>query len=156
MDSRIILDESGAERLLSRGDMLFLAPGVSKPVRHHGPWLTDKEIEAVCKFWSDQAEPEYDPLAMRALEGSGGGFDAPGGEFGDDDGGIGSEEFDDRYDEILAYVGTLKEVSASHIQTRFRLGYPRAARLIEVFEQQGVVGPASGSKKRQVLINELK
>ena len=77
-----------------------------------------------------------------------------GGEFSGD--GEGEEEFDDRYDEILAYVSTLKEISASHIQTRFRLGYPRAARLIEMFEQQGVVGPASGSKKRQVLINELK
>lgn len=154
MDSRIILDESGAERLLSRGDMLFLAPGVSKPQRHHGPWVTDQEIQEVCKFWTDQAEPEFDALAMRALEGSGGGHEIPGsfiGEESDTD-----NEYDERYDEILTYIATLKEVSASHIQSRFRLGYPRAARLIEVFEQQGVVGPASGSKKRQVLINELK
>lgn len=151
MDSRIILDESGAERLLSRGDMLYLAPGVSKPQRHHGPWLTDKEIEEVCRFWTDQAEPEFDPLAMRALEGSGGGM-----EMSEDFSGGGEDGYDERYDEILAYVATQKEVSASHIQTRFRLGYPRAARLIEIFEQQGVVGPASGSKKRQVLINELK
>jgi S-DNA-T family DNA segregation ATPase FtsK/SpoIIIE len=154
MDSRIILDESGAERLLSRGDMLFLAPGVSKPQRHHGPYLTDQEIQDVCKFWSDQAEPEFDALAMKALEGSGG----PGSNENPDDFMManGDGDFDERYDEILNYVGTLKEVSASHIQTRFRLGYPRAARLIEVMEQQGVIGPASGSKKRQVLINELK
>ena len=64
-------------------------------------------------------------------------------------------ESDDRYDEILAYVATLKEVSASHIQQKFRLGYPRAARLIGTFEQQGVVGPSNGSKKRQVLVNDL-
>jgi S-DNA-T family DNA segregation ATPase FtsK/SpoIIIE len=152
MDSRIILDESGAERLLSRGDMLFLAPGISKPQRHHGPWVTDEEIKQACEFWTQQAEPEYDPLAMRALEGSGASAEMGGDFSGDNIDG----EFDDRYDEILAYVSTLKEVSASHIQTRFRLGYPRAARLIEVMEQQGVIGPASGSKKRQVLINDLK
>ncbi len=157
MDSRIILDESGAERLLSRGDMLYLAPGVSKPLRHHGPWVTDQEIQDVCAFWTNQAEPEFDPLAMRALEGSSVGGAGMGEDSGDDFGSSGDEmENDQRYDEILAYVATLKEVSASHIQTRFRLGYPRAARLIEVFEQQGVVGPSSGSKKRQVLINELK
>ena len=152
MDSRIILDESGAERLLTRGDMLFLAPGVSKPQRHHGPWVTDEEIKEVCQFWTNQGEPEFDSLALRALDGGGSNeneFEMPGDDLHDND-------FDDRYDEILAYISTLKEVSASHIQTRFRLGYPRAARLIEVFEQQGVVGPASGSKKRQVLINELK
>ena len=157
MDSRIILDESGAERLLSRGDMLFLAPGVSKPIRHHGPWVTDAEIQNVCQFWTAQAEPQFDPLAMRAIEGPGNAGDgarvAATDDFGDEEG---DGEFDERYDEILAYISTLKEVSASHIQTRFRLGYPRAARLMEVFENQGAVGPANGSKKRQVLINELK
>ncbi|MCB0341968.1 MAG: DNA translocase FtsK 4TM domain-containing protein [Pseudobdellovibrionaceae bacterium] len=152
MDSRIILDESGAERLLSRGDMLFLAPGVSKPQRHHGPWLTDKEINLVTRTWTEQAEPEFDALAMRALEGSGGGFDLPGGQ----DFEVDDEEFDDRYDEILAYVSTQKAVSASLIQRRFRIGYPRAARLIEVFESEGVVGPPNGSKPRQVLVSELK
>ncbi|OFZ13789.1 MAG: cell division protein FtsK [Bdellovibrionales bacterium RBG_16_40_8] len=153
MDSRIILDESGAERLLTRGDMLYLAPGVSKPQRHHGPWVTDQEIQAACQFWVDQAEPEYDPQAMKALEGPNTEIDG----FVDDSAGeVDDAEIDDRYDEILAYISTLKEVSASHIQMRFRLGYPRAARLIEIFEQQGAVGPASGSKKRQVLINELK
>jgi len=152
MDSRIILDESGAERLLTRGDMLFLAPGVSKPQRHHGPWVTDPEIAEVTRFWTDQGEPEFDQAAVRALEGPAPMGEAePGDSFEPSD-----DEFDERYDEILAYVGTLKEVSASHIQTKFRLGYPRAARLMEVFEQQGVVGPTNGSKKRTVLINELK
>ncbi len=152
MDSRIILDESGGERLLSRGDMLFVSPGTSKPVRHHGPWVTDKEIESVSQFWTDQAEPEYDPLAMRALEGSG----SPDGFDGVDPAGLGEEEFDERYDEVLSFVSTLKEVSASLLQRKFRLGYPRAARLIEIFEAEGVVGPANGSKPRQVLVNELK
>lgn len=153
MDSRIILDEMGAERLLANGDMLFLAPGVAKPMRHHGPFLKDSEINSVAKFWSDQAEPEFDPLAMKALDGFAGG----GGD-GDSLGGDGfeDEEYDDRYDEILSWATDLKEVSASLIQRKFRLGYPRAARIIEIFEKEGVVGPANGSKPRQVLVNSYK
>ena len=151
MDSRIILDESGGERLLSRGDMLFVSPGTSKPERNHGPWLTDVEIEEVAGFWKAQAEPEYNPLAMKAVDGSGGGDDFFDGSAG----GAEEEEYDEKYDEILAYVSTLKEVSASLLQRRFRLGYPRAARLIEIFENEGVVGPANGSKPRQVMVNEI-
>lgn len=152
MDSRIILDEMGAERLLANGDMLFLAPGVAKPMRHHGPFLKDSEINGVAKFWSDQAEPEFDPLAMKALDGFAGGGD------GDSSGGDGFEddEQDERYDEILAWTAELKEVSASLIQRKFRLGYPRAARIIEIFEKEGVVGPANGSKPRQVLVNSYR
>ena len=149
LDSRVILDESGAERLLARGDMLFLAPGVSKPARHHGAWLTEDEIATVVDYWADQGEAEYDQLAMKALEGSGGGFgldeDSSGG--GDEE-----EEYDERYDEILAWVSGQKGVSASLLQRKFRFGYPRAARLIEVLESEGVVGPAQGSKPRQVLV----
>lgn len=155
MDSRIILDDSGAERLLPNGDNLYLAPGVSKPQRHHAPWATESEIGAVMSFWSEQGEPQYDPLAMRALEGSGGGFDLAGdGEGGEADGDeFGAEnEYDERYDEILAQVASMKEVSASLLQRKFKLGYPRAARMIEIFEKEGVVGPASGSKPRRVLI----
>lgn len=156
MDSRIILDEQGAERLLSQGDMLFIA-GSGKSMRHHGPFLKETEINAVAKFWSDQGEPEFDQIAMRALEGgpsqgsfqgmsAGDGDDSSGGDFG------GDEEYDERYDEILAWAAAQKAISASLIQRRFKLGYPRAARLIEVFEREGVVGPANGSKPRQVLV----
>lgn len=159
MDSRIILDEGGAERLLARGDMLFLAPGVSKPERHHGPYLSEEEIAAVVETWKTQAEPEYDLVAMRAIEGSGGGFDADGGGSGDGgeyDGLGGDDEYqDDRYDEVLAWVASQKDVSASLLQRKFRLGYPRAARMIEIFEKEGVVGPANGSKPRQVLVREM-
>ncbi len=146
MDSRIILDESGAERLLSRGDMLFLAPGLSKPARHHGPWLSDDEINEVTNYWRAQGEPEYDQLAMRALDGSGGGFNLGGPEGSDND-------YDERYDEILAWVSKEKTVSASLLQRKFKLGYPRAARMIECFESEGVVGPPQGSKPRKVLVN---
>jgi S-DNA-T family DNA segregation ATPase FtsK/SpoIIIE len=150
MDSRIILDEAGGERLLARGDMLFLAPGVSKPMRHHGAYLSEDEIGGVVDYWKDQGEADYDPLAMRAIQGSGGGYDFEGGVDEDLE-----EEKDERYDEILAYVASMKEVSASLLQRKFRLGYPRAARMIEIFENEGVVGPANGSKPRQVLVRDL-
>ncbi len=153
MDSRIIIDDSGAERLLPNGDMLFQAPGIGKPTRHHGPYLSDNEISNVVKFWSNQAEPQYDPVGMKALDGftgEGNESDSGGDSFGSE------EEHDERYDEILSWASELKEVSASLIQRRFRLGYPRAARLIELFEKEGVVGPANGSKPRQVLVSSYK
>jgi DNA segregation ATPase FtsK/SpoIIIE, S-DNA-T family len=156
MDSRIILDEQGAERLLSQGDMLAVMGGSGKAVRHHGPYLKETEINAVAKFWADQGEPEYDALAMRALDGgptqgsfadmTGEGAEYAGGDFG------GDEEYDEKYDEILSWAATQKAISASLIQRRFKLGYPRAARLIELFEKEGVVGPSNGSKPRAVLV----
>lgn len=149
MDSRIILDEGGAERLLPNGDMLFLAPGISKPMRHHGPYLSEKEINGLAEHWSIQAEPEFDPLALKALEGFVDSGDGAG------DGMSGDEEYDEMYDQILAWTAEQKEVSASLLQRRFRLGYPRAARIIEIFEKEGVVGPANGSKPRSVLVNNL-
>ena len=153
MDSRIILDEGGAERLLSQGDMLYSA-GADKSTRHHGPFLKENEINAVAKFWADQGEPEYDALAMRALEGgpsqsSFAGMNGEGAEFA---GGDMDEEYDEKHDEILSWAATQKAISASLIQRRFKLGYPRAARMIEVFEREGVVGPANGSKPRAVLV----
>jgi len=146
MDSRIVLDESGAERLLANGDMLFLAPGVAKPERHHGAWLTEEEITGVCSYWSNQAEPEFDDSVLRAVENR---EDDHGGYFEDEL----NPDAEDRYDEILEYVSLQKEVSASLLQRKFRLGYPRAARLIEIFEKEGVVGPPNGSKPRQVLVH---
>ncbi len=154
-DSRIILDEAGAERLLAQGDMLFLAPGVSKPQRHHGAWVSEPEIHALTSFWSKQSEPDFDPAAMKVLSGSGGGFEFSDGSSGTSFDGEPEEGSDERYDELLAYVSGLKEVSASLLQRKFRLGYPRAARIIEIFEKEGVVGPSNGSKPRQVLINKL-
>jgi S-DNA-T family DNA segregation ATPase FtsK/SpoIIIE len=156
LDSRIILDEGGAERLLPNGDSLYLSPGVNKPQRHHAPWVTDPEISKVIRFWAEQGEPQYDPLAMRALEGSGGGYDFSGEG---DESGFGADElqgeYDERYDEVLAWVSGQKAVSASLLQRKFSLGYPRAARIIEIFEREGVVGPANGSKPRQVLISSF-
>lgn len=153
MDSRVILDEGGAERLLSRGDMLFQSPGVSKPIRAHAAYVSEDEIESITEVWKDQSDPMYDAKAMRAVEGS---SSALGEGDGDMDLGDGIDEFDERYDEILAAISEMKEVSASLLQRKFKLGYPRAARLIEVFESQGVIGPANGSKPRKVLVGSLK
>ncbi len=157
LDSKIILDEKGAERLLGRGDLLFLSPGVSKPQRHHAPWVTNEEIERVVKSWSDQAEPAYDELAMRALEGGGDGGGAEPGTFGNASGGgtLDEDGMDEMYDQILAWISGQKTVSASLIQRKFGLGYPRASRLIDQFESQGVIGPSNGSKPRQVLISPM-
>jgi DNA segregation ATPase FtsK/SpoIIIE, S-DNA-T family len=151
MDSRIILDDSGAERLLAQGDMLFLAPGVAKALRHHGPWLSDNEVLRLVDFWANQANPQYDPQIISMLE----------GEVEEDFSGAvvnleSDSDYDERYDEILAEVANMREVSASMLQRRFRLGYPRAARMIEIFEKEGVVGPAQGSKPRQVLVSSMK
>ncbi|MBY0451704.1 MAG: DNA translocase FtsK, partial [Bdellovibrionaceae bacterium] len=116
----------------------------------------ETEINGVAKFWADQGEPEFDPLVMRALEGgptqgSFAGMNGDGAEFGGGDLG-GEEEYDEKYDEILSWAASQKAISASLIQRRFKLGYPRAARLIELFEREGVVGPANGSKPRAVLV----
>ena len=132
---------------------MVISAGTSKAIRHHGPYLKESEINAVAKFWSDQAEPEYDPIAMRAMEGtSAAGASASGGDL-DGDSGFTDDEYDERYDEILAWATEQKAISASLIQRRFKLGYPRAARLIELFEKEGVVGPANGSKPRAVLVS---
>ncbi len=151
MDSRIILDESGAERLLARGDMLFIAPGVVKPQRHHGPWLSEEEINSVMEYWSKQSEPDYEDSALNMLEGSGGGLALDGSDANEEL----NPDQEDRYDEILAWVSTQKTVSASLLQRKFRLGYPRAARMIEIFEAEGVVGPPNGSKPRDVLVGRM-
>ncbi|PWU18989.1 MAG: cell division protein FtsK [Bdellovibrio sp.] len=149
MESRIILDGVGAERLLAQGDMLFKGLGNSNLLRYHGPFLKDSDIQSVTRFWASQGEPSFDSQLSRILEDGGEIAEATGG------GGEGDPESDNKYDEILAWASTQKEVSASLIQRRFQLGYPRAARLIETFERQGVVGPASGSKPRKVLVNNL-
>ncbi|HRO67915.1 MAG TPA: DNA translocase FtsK, partial [Pseudobdellovibrionaceae bacterium] len=151
MDSRIILEESGAERLLPNGDMLFLAPGVNKPSRHHGPYLNDSEVNDVVKFWSDQSKPEFDALGMKMLEGPANGLEggAIQGAFSEDDAG-------EEYDHIVRWTTEQKTVSASMLQRRFQIGYPKAARFIELMEQSGLVSGANGSKPRQVLAGPLK
>ncbi|MFN7825003.1 MAG: DNA translocase FtsK [Pseudobdellovibrionaceae bacterium] len=149
MDSRIILDETGADRLLAQGDMLVRAPGSSSSVRHHGPFLENEEIEGVADFWAKQSSPLFDHAALKAMEGGTG--DSGSGEGMDSDG----DEYDEQYDHIVSWISTRETVSTTQIQQHFKLGYPRAARLMQQLESQGVVSQASGSKPRQVLVNNL-
>ncbi len=141
-DSRTILDSIGAERLLGNGDMLMLAPGTSKVTRIHGCYLSDGEITRIIQHWKKQGRPVYDKSIL----------DQPL----DEDGGIdGPDDYDEKYDEALAFVSQLGHASISLVQRRFRIGYNRAARIIEKMEREGVIGPADGAKPRQVLVNRV-
>ena len=140
-DSRVILDETGAENLLSHGDMLFLQPGTSKPTRFHGPFVSEKEVERVVEHWSLQGEPLYEKsLSQKQL---------PMNERGEDV--FHENTADPMYEDIVAFVKECDVISASFLQRKFRIGYPRAARMIEVLYEEGLIGPPQGSKPREVL-----
>ena len=142
IDSRIILDEGGAERLLSQGDMLYLGPGQARPERYHGPFVSEKEVSSVVQFWKRQS-PGNNFYVVK--------FSSEEKRFRTRESMSLDPEEDQKYEEVFSYVSELKEVSASHLQRRYGLGYPRAARLIDRLEEKGVVGPARGSKPREVL-----
>ncbi len=142
VDSRIILDEGGAERLLTKGDMLYLGPGQARAERYHGPFVKEKEIAAVIKFWKKQDKKFSYPLSFSKKESSMSSFSSS------------LDPEDETYKKIFAYVSELKEISASHLQRKYGLGYPRAARLIDRLEEEGIVGPARGSKPREVLAHK--
>ncbi|WP_407649745.1 DNA translocase FtsK [Thermaerobacillus caldiproteolyticus] len=136
-DSRTILDMGGAEKLLGRGDMLFLPMGASKPIRVQGAFVSDEEVEEVVKFVISQQKAQYQEEMI---------FNDTVEE---------SDEFDDElYDEAVQLVIEMQSASVSMLQRRFRIGYNRAARLIDAMEARGVVGPYEGSKPRAVLISK--
>ncbi len=140
VDSRTILDTMGAEKLLGAGDMLFLPPGTSDLVRLHGAYISDDEILRVATFWQEQEEPQFnEEIVSRPLVE--GGVD---GLVGDAD--------DELYPQAVDLVVRTGHASASMIQRYLKIGYNRAARLIERMEKEGVVGPAQGSKPREVLL----
>jgi S-DNA-T family DNA segregation ATPase FtsK/SpoIIIE len=147
VDSRTILDANGAESLLGRGDMLYLPAGSSRLNRVHGPFVTEDEITGVCDFWRSQAKAVYNERLLDpprdeqqgAEEGSGGGE------------GGGEEIDDDLYQEAVKVCCEMGRASTSTLQRRLRVGYGRAARLIDVMEKDGIVGPADGTKPREVL-----
>ena len=143
VDSRTIIDSNGAESLLGRGDMLYLPPGTSRLVRVHAPFVTEKEIAAVTEFWRAQGEAEY---VQGFLEG-------PKDEKGDPDmgGEPGSEANDELFDDAVRLVFEFGKASTSLLQRRLRIGYGRAAHLIDMMYNDGLVGPADGSKPRELL-----
>ena len=142
-DSRTILDTGGAETLLGEGDMLFLPPGSSRVKRIHGAYISELEIKRVTDFLKKQGKPTYDKAISEAKVEEKGGID-------DDLG----EEFNKRYDEAVAIVIQLQQASTSYIQRRLRIGYNTAARIMEKMEAEGIVGPAQGSRPREVLVKQ--
>ncbi|HEY0703621.1 MAG TPA: DNA translocase FtsK [Candidatus Acidoferrales bacterium] len=145
VDSRTILDANGSESLLGKGDMLYLPAGSSRLHRIHGPYVNEREVEAVCDFWKEQAKAVFNddllkPPKEESSSGSGGGA-ADGGE----------EVDDDLYQDAVRVVCEMGRASTSTLQRRLRVGYGRAARLIDLMEKDGIVGPPDGSKAREVL-----
>ena len=145
VDSRTILDTNGSESLLGKGDMLYLPAGSSRLHRIHGPYVHEKEVAAVCDFWRDQAKAIYNTDLLKPPKeenGMGGGGEGEGG---------GEEVDDDLYQDAVRVVCEMGRASTSTLQRRLRVGYGRAARMIDLMEKDGIVGPADGAKPREVL-----
>ncbi len=142
VDSRTILDSMGAESLLGRGDMLFLPPGSGRMIRLHGPLVSEEEIHTVVNFWKGQARPEYKEEFLSKPD------DEEEGEGAAED----DEVFDDpAYEDAVRIVLEMGKASTSTLQRRLRLGYGRAARILDAMEKDGVIGPPDGSRPREVL-----
>jgi S-DNA-T family DNA segregation ATPase FtsK/SpoIIIE len=144
VDSRTILDANGAESLLGRGDMLYLPSGSSRVQRVHAPFVTEKEIAAVVEFWKQQGLAQYEEKFLAA----------PKDENGKNDGGSegeGGSEGDELFEDAVRLVLEFGKASTSLLQRRLRIGYGRAAHLIDLMEKDGIVGPADGPKPREVL-----
>ena len=142
VDSRTILDVMGSEHLLGKGDMLFLPPGSSRLTRVHGAFVTETEISKVVDFWKAQAKPEYDQSFLIAPPSDDGESEPEEVESG---------EQDPMYEEAMRVVLEMGKASTSTLQRRLRLGYGRAARILDMMYKDGVIGPPDGSKPREVL-----
>jgi S-DNA-T family DNA segregation ATPase FtsK/SpoIIIE len=145
VDSRTILDANGAEALLGRGDMLYLPSGSARVHRLHAPFVTEKEIAAVVEFWRAQGTAEYEQKFLEAPKEEREGAEAAGG------GENGEAEHDPLYDDAVKLVVEFGKASTSLLQRRLRIGYGRAAHLIDLMERDGIVGAADGPKPREVL-----
>ena len=139
VDSRIILDDGGADKLLGKGDMLYVSPAKPWPTRIQGAFVSEEEVERVVERVKSFGEPDYidDEIFMDEAE------ESPDSFFG--------EESDPLYDEAVDIVLHEGKASASYIQRRLKIGYNRAARILEEMEERGIVGPANGSKPRDIL-----
>lgn len=146
IDSRTILDQQGAEQLLGHGDMLYLAPGTGAPLRVHGAFVDDKEVHRIADDWRARGQPEYIDEITKAL---GDGFDGGFAEEGQD-----TEDADPLYDQAVEFVMQTRKASISSVQRRLKIGYNRAARLIEEMERTGIVGPLEGGF-RDVLVSSV-
>jgi len=143
LDSRVILDENGAERLLGQGDMMYRPPGTSRMIRAQGVLVTDEEIRQVVEHASSQSEPAFENSIHERLQGSGS---------GDEDEEV-SDEDEELVDKCVEVMRQEKKASTSLFQRRLRLGYTRAARILDILEQRGYVGPGEGAKPRDILVD---
>ena len=141
-DSRTILDQNGAEHLLGQGDMLFLPPGTSKLQRIHGAYVSEKEVSSLVAFLRDQGKPQFDETLLKMKEES---------EQKEERGG----EVDEMYDRAIAIVAETRNASISYLQRRLKVGYNRAARMVEQMELDGIIGPQEGTKPREVYARSL-
>lgn len=146
IDSRTILDQTGAEKLLGKGDMFFMPIGVNSPLRIQGSFITDDEIKRIIDFTVEQQKAQYDDALMN-LDASSASSDVSATSSGSD-----GEEDDPLYNDIVEFVVSTQKASASLIQRKFKLGYNRAARIIDLLEERGIIGPQNGSKPRDVLV----
>jgi S-DNA-T family DNA segregation ATPase FtsK/SpoIIIE len=142
IDSRTILDSMGSEKLLGNGDLLFLPPGTARLTRVHGAFVSDQEVLKVMKFIKAQGRPTYRPEVLEAKK------EVEAAVAAD-------EEYDEMYDHAVALVTESRQASISMVQRRLRVGYNRAARMIERMEQEGVVGRADGAKPREVYARKI-
>ncbi len=139
-DSRTILDQVGAEKLLGRGDMLMMPPGSSRVIRLHGAYVSEQETASLVRWLKKQGKPDLDPDVLRPpAEAEGAAGDGPDSD-------------DELYDEAARLVVAERQASASFLQRRMRIGFSRAARLIDIMERDGLLGPPQGSKPREVLV----
>lgn len=147
IDSRTILDQTGAERLLGNGDMLYYPQGETAPIRLQGVFVTDKEINRITKYVKSQAQPEYEDSYYEFLTNMNGTTVMSNGS-------ANADSMDSLYDEVVEFVKVQQKASTSLLQRRFGIGYNRAARLIDTLEDRGIIGPANGAKPREVYIKE--
>jgi len=143
IDSRTILDQGGAESLLGNGDMLYMPPGTSLPERVHGAFVSDDEVHAVVSEWKLRGQPNY---ISEITDGTSDDGSSGMGGFSED-----SDEGDVLFDEAVAFVTETRKASISSVQRKFRIGYNRAARLVETMENAGVVSAAGHNGAREVL-----
>jgi S-DNA-T family DNA segregation ATPase FtsK/SpoIIIE len=143
IDSRVILDENGADRLLGQGDMLYLPPSTSRLIRAQGVLVTDKEIHDIVEFCRAQGKPQFDEELQQELESS----------TGEGDGEDVTDEDEELVEKCLEIIRQEKRASTSLLQRRLRLGYTRAARIVDILEQRGILGPGEGAKPREILVD---
>lgn len=147
IDSRTILDATGAERLLGNGDMLYHPQGENAPMRLQGVFVTDREISKITKYVKQQAQPQYEDSYYEFLTNMNGSTVSKAGS-------VNADSMDSLYDDVVEFVRASQKASTSLLQRRFGIGYNRAARLIDTLEDRGIIGPANGSKPREVYVKQ--